>query len=101
MRNLFALLAVLVAVNAFPETGHEAWLRYASVNSVIPYEDVVVVGKSEVVATAQAELGRGFRSMLGREVRLGRPYLPSCDCHRDNRRFERCIPYQRAGRLAL
>jgi alpha-glucuronidase len=79
MRNLFALLAVLVAVNAFPETGQEAWLRYAPVNSVIPYEDMVIVGKSEVVGTAQVELGRGFRSMLGRELtaatRISRPAI--------------------------
>jgi len=70
MRNFLALLALLVTVNAFPETGREAWLRYASMNSVIPYEDFVVVGESEVVAAAQAELARGFRNMLGRELRM-------------------------------
>src|ERR1051325_2585801 len=70
MRNFLALLALLVTVNAFPETGREAWLRYASMNSVIPYEDFVVVGESEVVAAAQAELARGFRNMLGRELKM-------------------------------
>jgi alpha-glucuronidase len=60
------------------ETAHEAWLRYAPLEkqAAQKYESlpasVVVLGDSEVLRTAQDELIRGVRGMLGRTLRSGR-----------------------------
>ncbi len=57
------------------ETGHDAWLRYAPIDSVarkrydaLPAH-VVALGDSQVIQTAQAELVRGLRGVLGRTLR--------------------------------
>ncbi len=52
---------------------HAAWLRYAAVHdpSILRrYDRVVVFGESEVLASAETELLRGLRRMLGRGLRL-------------------------------
>jgi len=64
-----------LAVTGAAETGYEAWLRYAPVDSLserryqaLP-SSAVALGDSLVVRTAQAELVRGVRGMLGRTLR--------------------------------
>lgn len=68
-----ALLALAVGANA--ETGAEAWLRYAPLDaqsarnySALPAA-VVVLGNSPPLSSAQSELIRGVRGMLGRTLR--------------------------------
>ena len=60
------------------ETGREAWLRYAPLDEVghakyagIP-ASAIAVGDSAVIRTAQQELVRGLRGMLGRVLREGK-----------------------------
>jgi len=71
---LFATLAVR-AVRA--ETGYEAWLRYTELDRVTQARyrslpaTVVGLGNSPVIASAQHELVRGVRGMLGRALREG------------------------------
>src|SRR5205814_2233068 len=60
----------------FGETGEEAWLRYAHlpVQQALAYQTLpattVALGNSDVLATAQKELVRGLRGMLGRTLRI-------------------------------
>ena len=79
--KFFALLLAIPAVHA--ETGYDAWLRYAPLSDAAarPYltalpAAVAVYGTSPVVQTAQRELIRGVRGMLGRTLRV-QPSLPS------------------------
>jgi alpha-glucuronidase len=58
------------------ETGYDAWLRYASIGAAPVREryatlpaHAVALGDSVVIRTAQAELIRGVRGMLGRTLR--------------------------------
>jgi alpha-glucuronidase len=57
------------------ETGREAWLRYARLTDTEKTKyvslpaSVVVAGDSEILKTAQQELFRGIRAMLGRALR--------------------------------
>jgi alpha-glucuronidase len=59
------------------ETGAEAWLRYAPLEESVRVKyqslpsSVVVVGDSVVLQTAQAEMVRGVRGMLGKTLREG------------------------------
>jgi alpha-glucuronidase len=59
------------------ETGADAWLRYARLdqNSAKQYatlpSEIVVLGDSIVIHTAQQELTRGVKGMLGRTLRAG------------------------------
>src|SRR5436189_6188559 len=68
------LAAAPVRLNA--ETGYEAWLRYAALDGSAraKYESlpasVTIVGDSAILRSAQDELIRGLRSMLGRTVRF-------------------------------
>jgi len=77
-----ALLTLVLAVLAAPpglraETGYEAWLRYAAIDddrirqryAGLPAV-VVAFGDSRVIRTAQEELIRGVRGMLGRTLRV-------------------------------
>jgi alpha-glucuronidase len=68
--------AFLVATGVRAETGERAWLRYASIHdqaALSRYRSlpavVVAIESGEVVRTAQHELVRGVRGMLGRTLR--------------------------------
>ena len=74
--------AICICVIAFPaaadaETGAEAWLRYSALTPQAAkiYEDlprnIVVLGDSSVLKTAQQELVRGVAQMLGKTLRAG------------------------------
>jgi alpha-glucuronidase len=60
------------------ETGYEAWLRYAEIDDVSinkNYDEslpavVVTLNNSEIMQSAQSELLRGVRGMLGRILRV-------------------------------
>jgi len=69
------LLSLVLAAYASAETGSAAWLRYAPLDrqsaenySSLP-ASVVAVGDSAVLASAQSELVRSIRGMLGRTLR--------------------------------
>ena len=57
------------------DTGQDGWLRYAALQSAgrAKYEslpaEVVALGNSVVLRTAQEEMIRGFRGMMGRTLR--------------------------------
>ena len=57
------------------ETGRDAWLRYAPLDDTARAKYVslpastVAIGESEVIRTAQQELIRGVRGMMGRALR--------------------------------
>lgn len=60
------------------ETGAEGWLRYAPVAPATAVRDraipdaVISLGNSEVMKSAQDEMIRGVKSMLGKRLRAGR-----------------------------
>jgi alpha-glucuronidase len=74
-----ALLALTPLLSA--ETGREAWLRYAPLSSTAAARynslpaSVVALGDSPVVLTAQHELVRGLKDMLGRTLREQRDWV--------------------------
>jgi alpha-glucuronidase len=69
------LLAVFLPVQAHAETGAEAWLRYAPLDeqAARQYAElpavVVLLGDAPVLHSAETELVRGVRGMLGRTLR--------------------------------
>jgi alpha-glucuronidase len=76
----FAILGVLLleGVHSLPlhsETGYEGWLRYAPLGAMEAQKynslpaTAVLLGNSRVLESAQAELIRGIRGMLGRTLR--------------------------------
>jgi alpha-glucuronidase len=71
------MLCALAGTLSYAETGSDAWLRYARVDSEVAKRyaslpaTVVVLGDSDVLTTAQRELVRGVRGMLGRTLRIG------------------------------
>ena len=69
---LCVVVVSLIACTSLAETGHDAWLRYAAMPNLLPrpYEEVVVLEKSEVADSARAELIRGFHGMLQRELKI-------------------------------
>lgn len=76
MRYLFLILGVLaLPALVAAEDGHDAWLRYAAVDAAARQRydalpaNVVALGDSLVIRTAQAELIGGVRGMLGRTLR--------------------------------
>jgi len=72
--SLFSLLGLAAALHG--ETGHEAWLRYATLDGAsldqarqaVPAV-VSVLDQSPVAASARAELIRGLKGILGRTPR--------------------------------
>ena len=71
--------AAIFGIGACAEDGHEGWLRYAPLDSqgakiyaAVP-RAVVVEGDSLVLRSAQSELSRGIRGMLG--VALATPAI--------------------------
>jgi alpha-glucuronidase len=75
--SVLAALCVFAGTFSFAETGSDAWLRYARLDSEAakPYQSLpattVALGDSDVMTTAQKELVRGVRGMLGRTLRIG------------------------------
>jgi alpha-glucuronidase len=75
-RNILLLLLLARPMPLLSETGYEAWLRYPQIQdravlrrySQLPTV-LVVAGDSPLLKSAQAELLRGFRGMLGLELR--------------------------------
>ncbi|HKV38562.1 MAG TPA: alpha-glucuronidase family glycosyl hydrolase [Blastocatellia bacterium] len=72
------LIALTLAAPAAAETGYNAWLRYDSIDGKAARQaydglpaTVVALDDSIVVKTAQEELIRGVRGMLGRTLRAG------------------------------
>ena len=61
------LMALVVPLHA--ETGYNAWLRYAPVERADVPAVVSVLDDSVLAASAQQELIRGFRGMVGRILR--------------------------------
>src|SRR5215469_13185602 len=68
-------LAIVLCEFSFAEDGSQVWLRYVPLTAQeahryasLPAKSVVL-GTPAVLATAQNELTRGVRSMLGRELR--------------------------------
>ena len=79
-----ALLAFAMLAQA--ETSYDAWLRYAPIdepNVRQMYEQlpatIVALDPQEIEKTAQAELERGIRGMLGRTLRIEKK-LPEESC---------------------
>lgn len=77
MRALVLLPILVLAGNLFAETGYNAWLRYQPIqdpNVQQLYRDlpasVVVLDASPVLKSAQSEVLRAIRGMLGRIERL-------------------------------
>src|SRR5262245_55723882 len=72
--GLFSAASVPLAA----ETGYEAWLRYAPLDGSAraKYEslpaNVTIMGDSAVLRSAQDELIRGLRGMMGRTLRAGK-----------------------------
>src|SRR5438552_13538064 len=70
-----SLIATLGVFPVQAETGYEGWLRYAELDRAAQarYRSlpavVVRLGNSPVIASAQHELVRGVRGMLGRTLR--------------------------------
>jgi alpha-glucuronidase len=70
------LLIFVTCGTAFAETGADAWLRYAPLNLQLAqtYQTLpassVTLGDSAVLTSAQRELVRGVRGMLGRTLRV-------------------------------
>ena len=74
--GLLLVLMLLPAARLRAETGYDAWLRYARIDDKSTREQyekipatVAALGKSPVVKSAQKELIRGLRVMLGRTLR--------------------------------
>jgi len=76
LRVVLAGITLWISVGLLPaETGGEAWLRHAPITdserakyAALP-ASAVAVGDSELVRTAQKELVRGIRGMMGRTLR--------------------------------
>ncbi|MGD0251679.1 MAG: alpha-glucuronidase family glycosyl hydrolase [Verrucomicrobiota bacterium] len=78
--GLFVLLLTIstFAVSSRAETGYDAWLRYEKIDDASIQRDydkslpavVVTLGRTEVAQSAQNELIRGVRGMLGRTLRI-------------------------------
>lgn len=76
LRVVLVGITLCISVGLLPaETGREAWLGYAPITdterakyAALP-ASAVAVGDSELVRTAQKELVRGIRGMMGRTLR--------------------------------
>jgi alpha-glucuronidase len=73
---VFHLLLLLTCCTALGESGEDAWLRYAplELRQARAYQylpaTTVTLGNSDLLSTAQKELVRGVRGMLGRNLRI-------------------------------
>ena len=83
-RSAFVLFALLTLTNTLhAETGYNAWLRYAALDEAAarPYRAllpaaVTILSDDRLEQSAQQELIRGIRGMLGRTLRV-EPKLPN------------------------
>ncbi len=76
LRNPLTIIGLMAALGLHAETGADAWLRYAPVNSAAAAQyrtglpaAVVSYGTSLAAQSAQLELIRGIRGTLGRTLR--------------------------------
>ncbi len=74
----FVLACVFSGIaRVYAETGGDAWLRYARLDSEAAKRytslpaSAIVLGDTVVLTTAQEELVRGVKGMLGRTLRMG------------------------------
>ncbi len=82
----FAAVLLLSAALLRAETGYDAWLRYAPIDepnahrlyAAIP-DTVVTLDASPITKSAQKEIERGIRGMLGRTLRTA-TQLPDGNC---------------------
>lgn len=77
MKAALILLGFSLALHG--ETGYDAWLRYVPVSHGKLPAAVVTLDDSAVMMSARAELMRGVRGMLGRDLRA-ETALPASDC---------------------
>ena len=75
---LWLLFLLAGAAPLHAETGYDAWLRYARIEDAAAKKRfdnlpavVVALGDSPVIQTAQTEMIRGVRGLLGRTLRAG------------------------------
>jgi alpha-glucuronidase len=75
---LFGWCLIVAASSAWAETGDDAWLRYAPLEpelaekyKALPNE-AIVLGDSEILATAKNELSRGMQDILGKRLKFNR-----------------------------
>ncbi|GEM_PF-9556 len=74
IRLAFLGIFLLVGLYAYPEDGRQAWLRYAplSAQEAKQYDtfpsNLVVLGDSVLLKSAQQELNRGIERMLGKKL---------------------------------
>ena len=79
---VFVVLQAACACPVFAESSHEAWLRYAPLERAARQKydtfpaSIVALGDSPLLNTAEAELIRGLRGILGRTLRVEKE-LPS------------------------
>ena len=69
--SALSFLCLLCSFPVFGETGHDVWLRYAQVPNVDVPPVIVSLSRGPVAQTAEQELIRGIRGMLGRTLRVG------------------------------
>ena len=82
VRRLVVLLFVLLPLRAQAENGSQAWLRYAALDEATARRQqttlpgvVVSLGSEPLLQSAQREIVRGVRGLLGRTLRV-EPRLP-------------------------
>jgi alpha-glucuronidase len=74
--NLLFVVFFLLTRSAFAENGADAWLRYARLDPGVAGQyaslpaTLVTLDNSAVLKSAQTELRRGIRGMLGRTLRI-------------------------------
>ncbi len=76
LAGIACFLILVCCCSALAETGEDAWLRYAPLApkdahlySTLP-ATTIKLGDSEILSSAQGELVRGVRGMLGRTLRI-------------------------------
>ncbi len=80
---VLASLALLQPRPARADTGENAWLRYARLQPAIAAQykslptEVIVLGDSPVLMSAQHELIRGVHGMLGKQLRVVHRFDPA------------------------
>src|SRR5437016_3154628 len=67
---------LFLAIGVFGENGAEAWLRYAPLEPAVARQysrvpaRILILDNSALLKSAQSELVRGVRGMLGRTLRI-------------------------------
>ncbi len=83
LSRLVLLCGLLLSGSVYAETGYDAWMRYAPLDtaSIRQYRQsvpavVVSFGNGEIADNARQELLRGIRGMLGVTLRVERDLIP-------------------------